>query len=350
VVFASFPGSATILKSILCSVKFRNFIFMKQKIIRVGVLMGGPSAEHDVSLATGLNVMDNLDRKRYQPVSIKITQDKEWLIGGRKTTEAKALESCDVIFNALHGTFGEDGRIQALLEYFDKPYTGSGMISSALAMDKLRSREIFKTAELTVPKTLKIRKGENYQAVLNVFVNKVAGFPVVVKPCSNGSSFGISIVANQSQMKKAIDSAFKIEKKVLIEEFIKGKEVTCGVLESADRRIVALPITEIIPKKGRKFFDFHAKYKRGFSDEITPARLDEETTKRVQEIAEKSHRVLGCRTYSRTDMIIRDGEIYVLEINTLPGLTNNSLLPKAASVAGLTLGKLIDNIISSTLA
>ena len=311
--------------------------------------MGGLSSEHDVSLATGHNVIENLDRSKYEPFGIRLTKDKEWFVKGRKMTETKALQDCDVVFNALHGTFGEDGRIQALLEYYDKKYTGSGIMASALALDKLRSREIFKLSDLATPKTLKIRKGENYQAILNVFVNKVSGFPVVVKPCSNGSSVGVFIVKNLNELSKALKAAFRIEKKILVEEFIDGKEITCGVLENG-QAISALPVTEIVPKRGHKFFDYNAKYKTGHSDEITPARLDEETTKKAQEIAVKAHKLLGCRAYSRTDMIIKDSSIYILETNTLPGLTSASLLPKAAFIAGLTFPQLLDKIIEGSLA
>ncbi len=320
------------------------------KKLKVGVLMGGPSSEHEVSLLTGQNVIDNLNRAKYEPVAIKISKKKEWFLGNRKMTEPKVLASCDIVFNALHGTFGEDGRIQALMEYYGRPYTGSGITASALAMDKLRSREIFKLAGLKVPNTLKIRRGENNHALLNLFVNKVTSFPVVVKPCSNGSSVGVQIVSNSDELNSAIKAAFKYDKKVLIEEFIKGREVTCGVLENFEGKAVsALPVTEIIPKTGHQFFDYKAKYKSGQSDEITPAGIDGETTSRIKEIAEKAHQILGCKAYSRTDMIIRGDDIYVLETNTLPGLTNASLFPKAASVAGLSLGQLLDKIIETSL-
>jgi len=312
--------------------------------------MGGPSSEHEVSLATGQSVLDNLDRSKYEPVAITISKNKEWFIGKREITEQKALEGCDVIFNALHGTFGEDGKAQALMEYYGAEYTGSGICGSALAMDKLRSREIFKLAGLKVPNTLKIRRGENYQALLNLFVSKVTSFPVVVKPCSHGSSVGVQIVKDQAGLGKAIKEAFKLDGKVLVEEFIEGREITCGVLDNFDNQSVgALPITEIVPKKGHKFFDYNAKYKTGHSDEITPAFLDEEVAKEVQGIAVKAHQLLGCKAYSRTDMIIKNNDIYVLETNTLPGLTSNSLIPKAASVAGLTMTKLLDKIIESSL-
>lgn len=327
--------------------------------------MGGPSSEHEVSLNTGLSVLRNLDLSKYEPTSIKITKDGQWLVKGKQTTPEKLFPSFQLIFNALHGTFGEDGRVQALMEYYGAKYTGSGISASALAIDKLRSREIFKLAGLSVPRTLKIRKGDNYKALLNVFVNKVVNFPVVVKPCSNGSSVGVSIVSSHAQLDKAVAAAFKVEKKILVEEFIQGKEVTCGVLDNFEGQTsTALPVTEIIPKGKNSFFNYKAKYQAGQSDEITPARIDEETTQRVQEIAVKAHQILGCRAYSRTDMIISNvrqnqlefgrsvkdyNNIYILETNTLPGLTDASLLPKAASVAGLTMGQLIDKIIESSL-
>jgi D-alanine-D-alanine ligase len=336
----------------------------KTKKLRVGVLMGGLSEEHEVSLASGQNVLENLDKEKYEPISIKISKDRKWFLNNKLSTEEKALKSCEFIFNALHGTFGEDGQVQALMEYRGVRYSGSGICGSALAIDKLRSREIFKLAGLQVPKTLKIRKGENYQAVLNLFVTKVTNFPVVVKPCSNGSSLGVEIVGDRPKLEKAIKTAFKIENKILIEEYVQGREFTCGVLENFNQPFAALPVTEIIPKKGNQFFNYKAKYKNGQSDEITPAGIDESTTKRIQDIAVKAHQLLGCRAYSRTDMIIanmkqeqlefgRDmnnyNNIFVLETNTLPGLTPASLMPKAASVAGLTFTQLLDKIIESSL-
>src|SRR3989338_9924448 len=204
------------------------------KKLKVGVLMGGLSAEHDVSLATCKNVMDNLDKTKYEPVSIKLTKTRRWLVNGRLTNIAKAMKSCDLVFNALHGTFGEDGRVQALMEYYGTRYTGSGITASALAMDKLRSREIFKLAGFCVPKTLKIKEGENYQARLSIFITKITKLPVVVKPCSNGSSVGVKIISDENNLAKAIDETFKLDKKVLVEEFIKGREVTCSVLDDIE--------------------------------------------------------------------------------------------------------------------
>ncbi|OGN09403.1 MAG: hypothetical protein A3J46_01200 [Candidatus Yanofskybacteria bacterium RIFCSPHIGHO2_02_FULL_41_11] len=348
---------------------------LKPKKLIVGVLMGGPSAEHEVSLATGKNVMDNLDKTKYRPIAIKLSKNKnQWFLNGRLSNIIQALKSCDIVFNALHGTFGEDGRVQALMEYYGTRYTGSGITASALAMDKLRSREIFKLAGFCVPKTLKIKKNENYKARLNLFITKITKFPVVVKPCSNGSSVGVQIVRNNNALLKAIDEAFKLEKKVLVEEFIKGREVTCGVLDPALQRpdasskkdcslsdeagnfltltiggVTALPVTEIIPVKGHKFFDYDAKYKTGHCWEVTPAQIDETTREKVQKIAVRAHQLLGCRGYSRTDMILKNDSIYLLETNTLPGLTKNSLIPQAAKAAGLTFSQLLDKIIDSSL-
>lgn len=337
--------------------------------------MGGPSAEHEVSLATGKNVFDNLDRSKYQPIAIKLSKNKKWFVSGRLVNITKALKSYDLIFNALHGTFGEDGRAQALMEYYGTRYTGSGITASALAMDKLRSREIFKLAGFNVPKTLKIKKEENYQARLNLFMTKITKLPVVVKPCCSGSSVGVSIVRRISNLPSAIENAFKFCKKVLIEEFIKGREITCGVLDSPSQQVsvsgdenhllnggtnnltllldsvMALPVTEIMPSTKNKFYNYDAKYKDNKTRFKTPASLDEDIYKKVQNIAVRTHQLLGCKGCSRTDMIIKEGNstIYVLETNTLPGMTSHSLVPQAAKAAGLSFSQLLDRIIDSSL-
>ena len=353
-VLASIPRSGKL------SLKMAVTAKKKLKKLKIGVLIGGPSAEHEVSLATGKNVIDNLDRSKYQPAAIKLSKRGQWFLNGRLTNMAKALKSCDIIFNALHGTFGEDGRVQALMEYYGARYTGSGITASALAMDKLRSREIFKLAGFCVPKTLKVKKKENYQARLNLFITKITKLPVVVKPCSNGSSVGVKIVNNAAKLAKTIDQTFELDKKVLVEEYIKGREVTCGVLDSfnpvnpnergANGEPAALPVTEIIPLKKHKFFDYDAKYKPGHCQEITPAQIDEATRDKVQEIAVRAHQLLGCRGYSRTDMILKNDHIYILETNTLPGMTSHSLVPQAAKSVGLTFTQLLDIIIESSLS
>jgi len=322
------------------------------KLLRVGVLMGGPSSEHEVSLNTGQNVVDNLDKAKYKPVVIKISKTGKWFLNGKLTSQSDALKNHDIIFNALHGIFGEDGKAQAILEHAGIRYTGSGIAGSAVAMDKFHSREIFKLAGFNVPRTMKLKRGENYMAQLNFFINKIVKLPVVVKPCSNGSSVGVQVVEDMAKLDKAVVAAFKLDKDVLVEEFIKGRELTCGVLENFNNEpVAALPVTEIIPVKNHKFFNYDAKYKTGHSNEITPAPLDEVLTKKAQDIAVRAHQVLGCKGYSRTDMILKQGNgtMYVLETNTLPGLTNNSLFPKAAQIVGLTFSQLLDKIIESSL-
>jgi D-alanine-D-alanine ligase len=318
------------------------------KLMKIGVIMGGPSSEHEVSLATGQNVLESLDRSKYEPLAVKITKTGQWFLNGKLASPEKILQSCDAVFNALHGYYGEDGKIQALLDHGKIKYTGSGVAASAIAMDKFHSRELFKLAGLNVPKTLKLSKKENYSARLNFFINKITKLPVVVKPCSNGSSVGVAIVEDAIALDKAITAAFRLDKEVLVEEFIKGRELTCGVLDKLEGG--ALPVTEIMPVKNHKFFNYQAKYKAGHANEITPAPLEEPLFKKAQDIAVKAHQILGCRGYSRTDMILKNGNgtIYVLETNTLPGLTKNSLLPKAAQAAGVSFSQLLDHIISNS--
>ena len=313
--------------------------------------MGGPSSEHEVSLATGQNVCEGLDRSKYESLAVKILKTGPWTLNGKPTTADKVFQACDVVFNALHGYYGEDGKVQALLDHNEVRYTGSGVAASALAMDKFHSRELFKLAGFNVPKTLKLLKGENYSARLQFFINKITKLPVVVKPCSNGSSVGVAIVEEVSGLNKAIAAAFKLDREVLVEEFIKGRELTCGVLDNfGGENFAALPVTEIIPVKNHKFFNYQAKYKTGHANELTPAPLDEILYKKAQDIAVKAHQVLGCKGYSRTDMMLKNGNgtIYVLETNTLPGMTKNSLLPKAAQEAGLSFSQLLDHIISNS--
>ncbi|OGN09253.1 MAG: hypothetical protein A3J46_04605 [Candidatus Yanofskybacteria bacterium RIFCSPHIGHO2_02_FULL_41_11] len=318
------------------------------KLLKVGVLMGGSSSEHEISLLTGQNVINHLDKSKYQPIPIKISKNGSWFLNNKLSSQKDILKSCDMIFNALHGSFGEDGKLQAILEHQGIKYTGSGIAASALAMDKYHSREIFKLAGFNVPRTLKIKKDENYSARLNFFINKIIKLPVVVKPCSSGSSVGVQVVNNPKMVKKAVSETFKIDSQALVEEFIKGREVTCGVLD-VNGQTTALPVTEIVPLKNNKFFNFNAKYKDGHSNEITPAPIEESVYQKVQDVAIKAHEILNCRGYSRTDMMLKNGNgtIYILETNTLPGLTQASLLPKAALHAGISFPELLDKIILS---
>lgn len=285
--------------------------------------MGGPSAEHEISLQTGAMVYQHLNRDKYQPRTIVIAKNGAWPL---TLTELK--NNFDVVFIAMHGEYGEDGAVQKILERAKISYTGSDSKASRRGMDKIKSRRLFQQVGLTTPKTGRKQ------------------WPAVVKPADRGSSVGVSIVGSSRDLAAAIRLAKKYSPRVLTEAYVKGREITCGVIENS-RRPTALPPTEIIPKTSA-FFDYRAKYTPGASEEITPARLSPSQTRRVRRAALAAHRAIGCSGYSRTDFILgEDDRLYVLEINTLPGLTDTSLIPQAAAAAGISFPRLLDIIIKS---
>ena len=313
---------------------------MLEKKIRVAVLIGGQSAEHAVSLNTGRQVLKKLDPKKYSAHAIKISKAGKWPI-----TFKKLKSDFDIVFNAMHGEYGEDGTVQRLLEKSQIPYTGSRVRASELGMNKIKSLAIFKKIGLNVPPYLIINNIN-----IAVGIKKVSrfGWPVVVKPADRGSSVGLSIVEGDQKLSGAIKTALHYSKTIIIQKYIKGRELTCGVIEKGNR-ILALPPTEIIPKE-REFFDYYSKYTPKATREVTPAKLPGRLTKIIQDLALTAHKSINASDYSRTDMILgNDGLVYVLEINTLPGLTQNSLLPKAAKSIGLKFSSLLDLIIESAL-
>ena len=320
--------------------------------INLAVLMGGMSSEHEISLISGQNVLDYLNKEKYNITPIVISKKGEWWVNDVKKTIDEALEGIDVVFNALHGEYGEDGRIQGLLDCFSVKYTGSGVLASALGMDKIKSYELFKFHGLLIPKSVTLKKFKK----------------CVVKPSCLGSSVGISIVSNKTDLEKAIEKAKEKCDKVIIEEYIEGLEVTCGIIDNyKGQEHFALPVTEIVPPPGR-FFDYQVKYD-GSTQEITPARIDKNLFNKIQGQAIKAHQILGCKGYSRVDFIVKGNKIhpapfadkhkksrasdtercrvYILEVNTLPGLTSESLLPKAAKAAGIEFLQLLDIIINN---
>ena len=315
-------------------IKSLSNIFGKKK--KIAVLMGGPSSEHEVSLWSGKMVVKHLDRRTYQVEPIVITKDNEWPI------KPKDLD-CDVAFIAMHGEYGEDGRVQSLLQKHKIPYTGSDHKASKLAMDKARTSKALEKVGLTSPSFVTFRKGNmrvNWNNLLKL------GLPVVVKPVDLGSSVGTSIVRTIGKLAPAINDALQHSNKVMIQKYIKGREFTCSVVEQKGR-VAALPPTEIIPKK-QKFFDFKAKYTPGASKEITPPNLPKELIELIQGKAVLAHQSLGCSSYSRVDFLMdKDNRVYFLEVNTLPGLTKTSLLPQAAKKAGIDFSKILDIIIGN---
>jgi D-alanine-D-alanine ligase len=244
----------------------------------------------------------------------------------------------------MHGRGGEDGSLQGLLDLLEIPYQGSGILASALAMNKELSKNIYRQAGLQVPRALIFDRAgapspQEFEAAL--------GLPVVIKPVHEGSSIGISMAGTPEALKTGLAAAFALDNRVLVEEFIQGTEVTGGVLGNA--RLQALPLVEIIPASTYAFFDYEAKYQPGATEEICPARLSPELTKRAQECALTAHKALGCRGYSRTDMMIREQEIFVLETNTIPGMTATSLFPQGAKAAGIDFPDLLDTLVNLAL-
>ncbi len=254
----------------------------------------------------------------------------------------------DVIFNALHGYFGEDGKLQNILNVLNIPYTGSGALASGFAMNKILSRNVFEKAGLKIPRAFAVNSGDSPEEAASKIFNSISPY-WVVKPVSGGSSIGISIVKNFHDLIPAIERALSLDSAAIVEEYIKGREVTCGVLENfRGEEYYVLPVIEIVPPPERKFFDYECKYD-GSTKEICPANIELTVKKEIEELARSAHRILNCEGYSRADMIVSNNGIYLLEINTLPGLTSESLVPKAAKAVGLEFPNLLDHIIELTL-
>ena len=293
---------------------------------RVGVLIGGPSSEREISLKSGQAVLSALLESGLDAVGIDIITDN-----GRENRRLLKDHHLDCVFIALHGRFGEDGTVQQLLEELNLPFTGSGVEASCLAMDKIGSLDIFRKQGLCVPKSLSLEIAA-YQKSRD-FKNEL-GFPVVVKPANHGSSIGLSIVENEEGIIGGIELAFQFDKRIIIEEYIKGRELTVGILDE-----LPLPVIEIIPK--RKFFDFAAKYQAGLTEYIAPAHLETRISGIVQDAALSAHKALGCFGCSRADIILGEDNLpYLLEVNTIPGMTATSLLPKAAKCIGIGFNQL----------
>jgi D-alanine-D-alanine ligase len=330
--------------------------------LKIVLLCGGISPERDISLASGKNVAHALRSKNYevcvidpaygsdQPgeetifsFSIKTeapkTNNRE-VFAQRKYIEAVQNvipDDASLVFVALHGTWGEDGKIQALLEFRGIPYTGSGVLASALAMDKLVSKWIFKECGIQTPPWITIRKNYELQFVTSE-IDRQFGYPVVVKPTNQGSTVGMAIVQNDTLIQDAIETAFRFSDTIIIEMYVPGREITVSILDGK-----ALPIIEIRPREG--YYDYKSKYTAGMTEYLVPAPLDDNLTKQFQDIATRAFTVLGCKGFGRVDFRLNEtGEVYCLEANTIPGLTNTSLVPKAARAIGIEFGELCEQI------
>lgn len=304
-------------------------------VMKVAVLYGGTSGEREVSLSSGKGIINALEKKGHEVFGIDFNPSK--------INELLTLD-VDVVFIGLHGRFGEDGRIQGLLDMLNIPYVGTGVLGSALAMNKVKAKRIMESVGIRTAQDQALNSEtfnrENFVLELD--------YPVVVKPASEGSTIGITIANNEQELLTGIEEGFKHDEDVLIEEFIAGMEVTVAVLGKKGSE-QALPVIEIVPKN--KFYDYEAKYAPGGSDHIIPARVSDAITEYLQKNAVLAHQSLNCKTYSRTDFIVPfDGSLpVVLEVNTLPGMTPTSLFPDAAREIGLSYEDMIERLIELSI-
>ncbi|GGH20813.1 D-alanine--D-alanine ligase [Paenibacillus segetis] len=299
--------------------------------MKIGVIMGGISSEREISLQTGQEMIHYLDRNRYEIVPIVI-EERADLIAMVKQADI------DIVLLALHGQYGEDGTVQGTLETLGIPYTGSGVLASSLCMNKLLSKMLLKAAGVYTPEGLCWRGMDDYDP------KKVdqLGYPVIVKPNMGGSSIGIQLVQNEKELLPAVQEAFSLDQVILIESYLKGTELTCSIVDGEVLPIIGIRSTH------SEWFNYQAKYEVNGAEEKV-IQLPVAIEQRVREAALASYRLLQCKVYARVDMILCQEVPYVLEVNTLPGMTANSLLPKSAAAAGLSFTQLLDRIIDSSL-
>ena len=301
--------------------------------LRIALLAGGWSGERDVSLMSGQAVYQALDKRKYHVRRYDPRDDLVALI------EDKG--NIDIAFMLLHGKYGEDGRIQGFLDLLGIPYVGSGVLPSAVALNKPMAKTLYRRAGLTVIEDVMVYQDQPYSVADIV---ETLGPRSVVKPVAEGSSLGMTVCGSKEDLQRGIELAFEYDEVVMIERHVEGQEVTCCVLGTVECE--TLPLVEIVPNPEFSFFDYHAKYTRGAAREICPARLSAAQTEKACDCALRAHRALGCRDWSRTDMIVQGGTIFILETNTVPGMTENSLVPLAARAAGMTFSQFLDKLIA----
>jgi len=324
--------------------------------VRVAVLLGGRSSEHDISLASARSVLDALDPERYETITVEIGRDGRWELGTGESGARSAAETLpvptakvpatlgevDVVFPVLHGPFGEDGTVQGLLELAGVPYVGAGVLGSALAMDKDVFKAVMRDRGIPVTRNITLRQGQGSE---NPF-----GFPVFVKPARLGSSVGISKARDEEELAAAVALAFEHDEKVLVEELVDGVEVECGVLGN-ERPEASLP-GEIVSHgfSGADWYDYSAKYDEGGMDLVIPPDLEQETIERVQELAVRAFVAGECEGMARVDFFVTPaGEVLVNELNTIPGFTATSVYAALFEASGVTYAELVDRLVQLAL-
>ncbi len=317
--------------------------------IRVGVLRGGPSPEYEVSLNTGKTILANLPEE-YEPLDIFISEDGAWHTTGLEKNPYNILRTVDVVVNAMHGAYGEDGKVQKFMENFGIPYTGSDSMASAIGMNKVMSKNIFNNYGLKTPHHIIVNIDENEDNLMDR-IDKGLPFPVIIKPINSGSSLGVSYVEKASQIKDALKKSFEHSPKLMVEEFINGKEVTCGVIEDfRGERIYTLLPVEIKQNKKDVFYDYNSKYKNLESRYKIPDSFKEDEKLEIQKAASLIHEALGLRHYSRSDFIFNPRRgLLVLEVNTLPELSHRSSFVKSLEAVGGNIKEFLSHLLSKTL-
>lgn len=315
---------------------------------RVLLLRGGPSPEYDVSLKTGAQVLSALKHQGYAVQDVIITRHGDWILDGRIRRPDTLLQSNDVVFIALHGVYGEDGTIQRLCEQHYIPFTGSNSFPSRMAFNKDATKRAVYSTHLKMPRHVRIHT-EDIPALSYIIdaIIQTFGPSYVIKPLMSGSSHGVKIVHDSAELDAALRETLTETEQCMIEEYIDGIETTCGILENfRGEQHYILPPIEIKPHAKNKFFDYQAKYD-GSTEEICPATFDIALREKIGTIALHVHRTLDLSQYSRTDMIVRGDDVYFLEVNTLPGLTDESLFPKAVAAVGLPYEHLISHLVET---
>ena len=319
------------------------------KTYNVAVLRGGPSEEYDVSMRTGASVLQALEDSPFATSDVVISRAGSWLVDGFERTPENALAATDVVFIALHGAYGEDGGVQRLLDRLGIPYTGSGAYASNVAMNKVLTKELLADSGITMPRSMKVSNDVPDVPRLLESIESLFGPEYVVKPINGGSSIDTHLISGQKALREVVLQSLKKYEAVLVEERIRGREATVGVLDNyRDQRYYLLPEIEIVPPEDSVFFDYTNKYD-GSTEEICPGRFSKTQKEKLAAAARAAHELLSLSQYSRSDFIVVDDDVYFLEVNTLPGLTAESLLPKSLEAIGCSYQSFITHLLTDTL-